>query len=263
MFEEIEKIYYFMKRDALTFSSYRTNMLLMILGSIFGALSYAYLGTHATMDAVLGTYKMSFLTYLITGIAFSVYIGQSLTLVQKAINPWWLEEVLVTPTQLSTFILGSSAWGFVLSTFTLLTYLGIGILVFGITYNVNFFGTILVLALGIGTFVGFSMLSAGIMIVTKQGDPVTWLIGILTTLFGNVLFPPQVMPPYLSAISYVLPQYYFFTSIRLMMTGWSIGDIFPYVCILTSMCVVMLSWGYFVFVLCLQKVRKDGTLSWF
>ena len=96
--------------------------------------------------------------------------------------------------------------------------------IFGVTLSVNILGTVIVLALGIGTFIGFSMIGAGILILTKQGDPVTALITIATSLFGNVLFPPQVMPPLLQAISYVVPQYYFFTCIRLMLTGWTISN---------------------------------------
>lgn len=261
--EEVSKVYHFIKRDALSFSTYKTNMLLMVLGALFGALSYAYFGANANMEAVLETYNMSLLTYLITGMAFSTYIGQSLMAVQKATNPWWLEEVLVTPTPLPTFIIGSSAWGFIWSTSTVFIYLAVGSLAFGIVLDINFLGTVLVLTLGIGTFFGLSMLGAAILIVTKRGDPVTWLIGILTGLFGNVLFPPQVLPPYLSAISYILPQYYFFTLIRLMLTGCSLDKILADVLILAFMCVTTLCLGYFCFARCLQKVRKDGTLSWF
>jgi hypothetical protein len=49
MFQEAEKIYYFIKRDIISFSTYKTNMALMILSALFGALSYAYLGSNADM----------------------------------------------------------------------------------------------------------------------------------------------------------------------------------------------------------------------
>ena len=151
---------------------------------------------------------------MIIGLAFSTYLTQSLTLVQKTINPWALEEVLVSPTGLTTFIIGSSIWGFIWSTGVVVIYLAVGVFIFGVTLSVNILGTIIVLALGIGTFIGFSMIGSGILILTKQGDPVTALITIATSLFGNVFFPPQVLPAALQAISYVFPQYYFFTCIR-------------------------------------------------
>jgi ABC-2 type transport system permease protein len=195
--------------------------------------------------------------------AFSTYISQALTLVQKTINPWSLEEVLVSPTGLGTFIIGSSVWGFIWSTIVVAIYLAVGSLGFGVVLSINVAGTVLVLGLGIGTLIGFSMIGAGILVLIKQGDPVTWLIGILTTVFGNVLFPPQVMPYQLQIISYFGPQYYFFTCIRLMMIGWSVQMILPEILTSALMCVVILPLDYFIYSWCLKTARKSGTLSWF
>jgi len=263
MSQEIEKIYYFIKRDITSFSTYKTNMILMVLGALFGAISYAYLGNNATMQSVLQLYHLSFKDYLVIGIAFSTYIGQALTLVQATATPWQLEEVLVSPTKLGTFIIGSSAWGFIWSTVVVVIYLAVGSLAFGVVLSVNLIGTLLVLALGIGTLVGFSMIGAGILIVVKQGDPMTWLMGILTSVFGNVLFPPQVMPSPLRVVSYFVPQYYFFTCIRLMMTGQSVQAILPDLLTLTLMCAIILPLGYLIYSWCLRSARKNGTLSWF
>lgn len=263
MLQEVEKIYYFVKRDMISFSTYKTNMVLLVLSALFGALSFAYLGSNAEMQKVLQLYNMSFTAYLLIGMAFSTYISQALTLVQKTINPWSLEEVLVSPTSLTTFVIGSSAWGFIWSTGVVVIYLALGSLAFGVVLSINVVGTVLVLALGIGALIGFSMMGAGILILIKQGDPVTWGIGILTTIFGNVLFPPQVMPYQLQVISYFVPQYYFFTSIRLMMTGWSLEAIMPDVLALAVMCAIILPLGYLIYSWCLKTARKNGTLSWF
>ena len=261
--DELEKIYYFMKRDIISFSTYKTNILILVMTALFGALSFAYLGSSATSQSVLQMYNMNLTTYLVIGLAFSTYLNQALTLVQKTINPWALEEVLVSPTGLATFIVGSSLWGFIWSTAVVVVYLGIGVFFFGVSLSVNILGTLIVLALGIGTFLGFSMIGAGILILTKQGDPVTALITIATSLFGNVLFPPQIMPAALQAISYVIPQYYFFTSIRLMLTGWTIQMILPDLLILALECAIIVPLGYGIYAWCLKTARKNGTLSWF
>ncbi|MCW4023406.1 MAG: ABC transporter permease [Candidatus Bathyarchaeota archaeon] len=261
--QELFKVYYFMKRDMISFSTYKTNMILMFLSAVFGALSYAFLGSNAQMQSVLEIYNMPLTTYLIIGIAFNTYLSQSLTLVQKTINPWSLEEVLVSPTGLATFIVGSSLWGFIWSTGTIIIYLAIGVLAFGVVLSINILGTLLVVALGIGTFIGFSMIGAGILILTKQGDPVTTLITIATSLFGNVLFPPQVMPVPLQVISYFVPQYYFFTAIRQVLTGASLLTILPTFVILVAMCLIILPVGYYVYSWCLRTARRNGTLSWF
>jgi ABC-2 type transport system permease protein len=252
-----------MKRDIISFSTYKTNIAILVLTALFGALSFAYLGSSAISQSVLEMYHMNLTTYLVIGLAFSTYLNQALTLVQKTINPWALEEVLVSPTRLSTFIIGSSLWGFIWSTAVVIVYLSVGVLFFGVSLSINILGTLIVLALGIGTFLGFSMIGAGILILTKQGDPVTALITIATSLFGNVLFPPQIMPAALQAISHVVPQYYFFTCIRLMLTGWTLQMILPDLLILMLMCAIILPLGYAIYAWCLKTARKNGTLSWF
>jgi ABC-2 type transport system permease protein len=260
--QELDKIYYFMKRDIISFSTYKTNILLSVVSALFGALSYAFWGANASMPSVeqLG---MPVVTYLLIGLAFNTYLSQSLTLVQRTINPWSLEEVLVSPTGLVTFIVGSSLWGFIWSTLVIVIYLAVGVLAFGVILSINIIGTVAVVALGIGTFIGFSMIGAGVLILTKQGDPITTIITLATNLFGNVLFPITVMPIQLRIISFFVPQYYFFTCIRPMLTGQALTAILPDLAILGLMCAIILPVGYLAYAWCLRAARKSGTLSWF
>ncbi len=260
---ELEKIWYFMKRDIVSFSTYKTNIALLVFTAIFGALSFAYLGQSSVNQNVNQIYHTSYTTYLIIGLAFNSYLGQALTLVQKTINPWALEEVLVSPTRLSTFIIGSSIWGFIWSTVVVAVYLVIGVTFFGVLLSVNILGTLIVLALGITTFIGISMIGSGILILTKQGDPVTALMTIAISLFGNVFFTPQILPPFLQTIAYVTPPYYFFNDIRFMLLGSTIASILPDLEILALMCVIIVPVGYAIYAWCLKTARKNGTLSWF
>lgn len=263
MFEELDKIYCFIKKDIASWSSYKTNIVLIMLNTLFGALSYAFWGANAEMSIVTQLYGMPVLGYLLIGMAFSTYISQSLTVVQKASSPWWLEEVLVSPTRLITFIIGSAAWPLIFNSVVVLTYLGIGIWFFGLVLNVNIMATLVVLALGILSSVGFSMIGAGILIVVKQGDPVSWFMQIFTQLFGNVLFPPEVMPYPLRLVPYFLPQFYFFKCIRLALMGFGIESMIQDLMILLLSCVVILPVGYKVYESCLASAKKNGTLSWF
>ncbi len=135
MWDELEKIWYFMKRDMISFSTYKTNIAILILTAVFGALSFAYLGLKRIHAKCAPSIPYDFTTYLIIGLAFNTYLGQSLTLVQKTINPWALEEVLVSPTGLTTFIIGSSIWGFIWSTGVVAIYLAVGVFIFGVIFK--------------------------------------------------------------------------------------------------------------------------------
>jgi ABC-type multidrug transport system permease subunit len=107
------------------------------------------------------------------------------------------------------------------------------------------------------------MIGAGILIVTKQGDPVTSVITLATSLFGGVLFPITVMPFGLQIISYLIPQYYFFDAIRFALTGSNVLEILPQIAVLAIMCAIIVPLGYLVYSWCLKKAKKNGTLAWF
>lgn len=260
---ELEKIWYFMKRDMISFSTYKTNIIILLFSAVFGALTFAFLGETSTNSLVAETFHTDYTTYLLIGLAFNTYLGQALTLVQKTINPWALEEVLVSPTGLATFIIGSSIWGFVWSTGVVAIYLLIGVYFFGVVLTVNVIGTIITLVLGIATFVGISMAGSGILILTKQGDPITALMTVGISLFGNVFFPPQALPLGLRIIAYITPPYYFMTCIKFMLTGATVASIWVDLVILAVMCAIIVPLGYGIYAWCLKSARKNGTLSWF
>jgi len=67
----------------------------------------------------------------------------------------------------------------------------------------------------------------------------------------------------LQVISYVVPQCYFFTCIRLMLTGWTLSQILPDLLILALMCAIIVPLGYAIYYWCLKTARRNGTLSWF
>ncbi len=62
--QELDKIYYFMKRDIISFSTYKTNILLSVVSALFGALSYAFWGANASMPSVANL-GMPVVTYLV------------------------------------------------------------------------------------------------------------------------------------------------------------------------------------------------------
>lgn len=70
----------------------------------------------------------------------------------------------------------------------------------------------------------------------------------------------DVGPYQLQIISYFVPQYYFFTCIRLMMIGWPIQMILPELLTLALMYAIVLPLGYLIYIWCLKTARKNGTL---
>ncbi|MBK5035706.1 ABC transporter permease [Bifidobacterium breve] len=85
---------------------------------------------------------------------------------------------------------------------------------FSIPFNVNPWQLILVMILGYFTLVGLGLAGGGVLLVTKKGDPVTWLLTTFTTLFSGVLYPVEILPQWLQSISWYVPTTRILSSLR-------------------------------------------------
>lgn len=61
---------------------------------------------------------------------------------------------------------------------------------------------------------GLGLASAGAILITKEGEPVSWVFGSLSGLLGGVYFPVDLLPPWLSRISGILPTTHALSLIR-------------------------------------------------
>jgi len=263
MKEEINKLVSFVIKDMLVFSSYKTTAVLLVLNSFFGAVSYSFFATNAAMRAVIETYGISFGTYLLVGMAFSAYAEQAMISLYKTMDPWLLEDIMVTPTKLWTIVLGSSIWPLSSNLIVAVVYLAVGSTIFGINVQIDIPATLLLMSLGLSAMIAFGLLSTSILVLTKQGEPLSWALGVLTGLFGNTFFPPEVMPLQLRTISYCLPQYYFFTSIRFVMSGRGISSVIGHMTVLLAMCSILVPLGCYAYDKSIKIAKRRGSLSWF
>src|SRR2546423_6235867 len=129
-----------------------------------------------------------------------------------------LEGVLMTPVSVQTFVLASSAYDFVQVTLISSLYFLFGWVFFGVRFHGNFLLALLFLILMTLTLASIGILSASFAMVFKRGDPFGVLLGITTTLFSGVLFPPQLIKQYagsgVASISRALPSTYGLDGIR-------------------------------------------------
>lgn len=210
----------FVKKDVRSRVTYRLNLTLSFLNTLMAALTWSLLGQNAQLSASLAPYGGSFIAYLIVGLAFNEYMIESLKAVQKSIHPSELEEILASPVKLRVFLVGNTLWGYAFHTINIVIYFSLGILVFGVTFGaVDYVGAIVTLVLGIVVMFSFSLVASGILVISKQGDIVQWLLGAMSGLFAGVYFPITLLPTQVQTISWILPQTYFFELIRLALNG--------------------------------------------
>lgn len=61
---------------------------------------------------------------------------------------------------------------------------------------------------------GLGLASAGVVLVSKEGEPVSWAFGTLSALAGGVYFPVDLLPPWLERVSLALPTTHVLAVVR-------------------------------------------------
>jgi ABC-2 type transport system permease protein len=230
----------FLKRDVSMALSYRMSFVLRIFGIFFSVASFYFLSRlfGGAMVSQLDQYGGDYFSFVLIGLAF------------------------ISPTRLSTILLSSSLWSYLQTTINVIIYLIIGALVFGFNVSqANFITAIVVLILSIVSFSGFGILSAAVVLVIKQGDPISWLFGSFSTLLAGVYYPISVLPGWLTPLSHALPMTYALDAMRLaMLKGASLYDVRLDVMVLLGFSVVLTPIAFYAFKLALKRAKIEGSL---
>lgn len=249
--------------------SYRTALVLGILGSLVGLLQFSFMGrflTEGNSFPAINGYGGNLLGYLIIGTAFTSFVGVSLNSFQSTIRSeqqmGTLEYLLISNTRLELLLTYSGLMNFVSAFVNVAVLLGAVVWVFHVPLSINVPGTILSMALTITALSGIGLMSAGIIIVTKVGDPITWIFTTLTGLLSGVLFPVEYLPSYLKTISQLLPTTHALHALRLaILQNASVSDISHQLLLLAGISVITIPLGFAFVRLGFDRARKSGSLA--
>ncbi|MEW5795274.1 MAG: ABC transporter permease [Candidatus Zixiibacteriota bacterium] len=263
------RAFLFIKRGLITLFSYRTALVLGIVGSFVGLLQFTFMGTFlndGNSFPALAAYGGNLLAYLIIGTAFSSFLGVSLSSFSGTIRSeqqmGTLEFLLLSNTPLELILLYSGLMNFLQVLVNVALLLAIVVLVFGIPMDINVPAAIAAMFLTVTSLSGIGLMSAGIIIVTKVGDPISWAFTALTGLFSGVLFPVEYLPSYLKPISVVLPTTYALDALRLaLIKNASTATIAPQLTILFILSLVTLPLGLTAVRMGFNQARRAGSLA--
>jgi len=176
-----------------------------------------------------------------------------------------LESVLLTPINLPTVIVASSAWDFVQATFFSSLYLFFGWLFFNVHYAGSFFLAFVFLILTTLVLACLGVLSASFAMVFKRGDPFGVFLGTGSALFSGVFFPTQLLTDYagptLGGISRLLPPTYGLQGIReVLIEGRSLFEVKEPMITLLVFLAVLLPFSLWVFGRAVRRAKREGSL---
>ncbi len=259
---KIKRLLGFIYIDIRDWFSYKYEVFFWILNTVIGAITYAYLGTSVTLQKSEYISKYgSFLSFLLIGMSYNYIIYASIDAPSMAINPWNLMWRLLIPAKLYEIVIGSVLFRYVIGILQFLVYIVVAI-IFGATFNINIISAIIVIILGVAVMWGLGMISAGIQVITKRWDPVTWFFTMLGSLLSGVWFPYQLLPQSLQIISKILPQTYILEMLRrAMLRREPIIDMIDELIPLLISAIILLSIGYNVYLKSIEYAKERGIVG--
>lgn len=264
------RLYAFVARDFRLFVSYRMMFFLRVLSvlavvTIFFFMSRIFSGF---TDPRFAQWQDPLATWL-TGLAVLNYFTAGFQSLANSIRQeqmqGTLESVLLTPINVPTVIVASSAWDFLEATFFSFLYLFFGWVFFGVQFRGSFVLALMFLILTTVVLACIGILSASFAMVFKRGDPFGIFLGAGSALFSGVFFPTELLRDYagpqLSWISYMLPATYGLDGIRrVLIQGHGLAQVTQPLLTLLVFLAVLLPLSLWVFGRAVKKAKREGSL---
>jgi len=264
------RIFAFVARDFRLFVSYRMQFFLRIISVLAVVTTLFFISKifAGFTDPQFVQWRDPLASWL-TGLAVLNYFTTGFSSLANSIRQeqmqGTLESVLLTPINLPTVIVASSAWDFLETTFFSFLYLFFGRVFFGVQYSGSFTLAIAFLLLTTVVLACLGILSASFAMVFKRGDPFGVFLGAGSALFSGVFFPTQLLKTYagpkLGAISFLLPATHGLDGIRqVLIEGHGLAQVTRPLFTLLGFLVVLLPFSLWVFGRAVRRAKREGSL---
>ncbi len=267
----LPKLSAFLVRDFLEEISYPMALLWRVGAILFRLVTFYFLARLVEGAALpqLAPYGGHYFPFVMLGLALTGFQGVALNAISHNIlygmYTGTLEAMLATPTSLSTIVFSSMIYQFCSALVEVVIYLVFGFWFFGLALGqVNLAATVLVLILTLLAHLPLGILAAAFILIFKQGDPVTSILGSISGLLGGVYFPVAILPDWVQIMARFLPFTYALEGLRqAVLNGQGISELGHQIFILAAFAVVLLPLSLAVFAWSVRQSKRLGTLSQF
>jgi ABC-2 type transport system permease protein len=254
-------------RDMWIATSYRVGMALSWGTSVLGILFVFFLSEAVGGAATsVERYGGNYFAFVIVGLAFSnlmaLGLGGIASRIREAQVMGTLELLLLSPNSLGVLLLGSSLWSHGQALLTLVLYLIVGIALGMDLGQANVPMALAGLLLAILSFNALGLFAASLVLVVKQGNPVSTLIGAASVLLAGVFYPVSVLPSWLQTIAQFLPLTHALEiTRRSALAGEGIETLWLPLVALIALTALFLPLGLWVCQRAVRIAQTDGSLS--
>ncbi len=267
----LRRIRAFVIRDFQLALSYQVEFIIRILW-ILGVVTTFFFISRIFAGFPLAQYRQwqNPLAAWLTGMAMLNYFIVGFSALANAIRQeqvqGTLESVLLTPINVPTVVVASSAWAYVDATFNSFLYLFFGWLFFNVEYRGSFLLASSFLILTTLVLASIGILSASFAMVFKRGDPFAILLGASTALFSGVFYPKEMLQDALGenggkALSYINPSTHGLDGIRgVLIEGKGFAEVETQFFTLIVFLVVLLPFSLWIFGRAIKRAKREGSL---
>lgn len=216
----------FLRRDAKIQLSYRLQAFFQLAALFSIAVTFFFLAHMLRgVEASIGTlerYGGSYFAFAIVGLAASSYIDSSLrsfsTSIRTAQMTGTFEAMLATRTRIGTLVAGSALYTLFYMGVRSSVLVAMAGLVFRVPLHLDQAGALgVIFLLTLATTLALGIFSAGFIVLFKQGDPLTAAISGLSWLLSGVLYPKEILPPWVQEVARFLPATHTLEATRLIL----------------------------------------------
>ncbi|MFA6358397.1 MAG: ABC transporter permease [Candidatus Omnitrophota bacterium] len=259
----------FIKKNFLINISYRLSFILNLAGVIASVLTF-YLITKMFGQGInpyLKEYKGGYFPYVLIGLAFYNYLSLSLRAFSVSLREeqltGTLEAIFLTPVKVSTLIICLPCWDFIFNSLNAFFCLLFGIYFLGVKLvSPNFFAVLIIIVLTVISSISIGIISGAFIMIFKRGDPIIWLVNLVSGIFGGVYFPAVLLPKKLHFVSNLLPITYSLEALRsALLKGYGVKELLPGIFILIAFCVVLLPASILIFKFAVRMTKATGSLA--
>lgn len=214
-----------------------------------------------------GAPGVNYFDYLAVNMAFVRYQSAALLgfadVIRYSLYTGTFEITLVTPTRISTLVLGSSLWTFAYTTAQVALYLLVATF-FGLSLvRTNALTLLIVLVLTMASSIPLGVLAASLAVRFRTGGPVDFLVTTATTIFGGVYIPLGALPLLIQWGGWCLPVTHALAGLRAALAGASVVEVRGQILWLAIATALLTPLSLLVFNFIIRRAKAKGNLASF
>jgi ABC-2 type transport system permease protein len=254
--------------QALTFASYRVQMILSIAALLVGIVPLYFI-TGALQPVMSGSIQAEgghYFGFVLIGTVAFYFLSSAVNIlpgeIGSGIRTGTLEAVLSTPTRLPEVLSGMMGFGMLWTTLRALIVLAVGWALGVPVAWVHLPAAMAVIGLIILAYLPFGMIGSALVISFRTAGPLAQGVLFVSTLLGGVYYPTRVIPSWLQDISALVPLTYGLNALRqILLEGAPLRAVLPDLAILAAFVVVLFGAGTLALSVALRSARRSGTLT--